>query len=280
MSLEIIESHKCMGGIVRFYRHASTATRTDMTFSVFLPPQAAAGKVPILYFLSGLSCTAENFTTKAGAQRFAAAAGLLLVVPDTSPRGARVPGEDDSYDLGTGAGFYINATTSPWARNYRMYDYVVHELPELVKAHLPAQLEREGIFGHSMGGHGALVCALKNPGRYRSVSALSPICAPSRCPWGEKAFTAYLGADRSAWAAYDASQLIAGAAERLPILIDQGLDDQFLSTQLMPEALVAAAEACNHPLTLRQHEGYDHGYYFVASFVGDHIEHHGRALRG
>ena len=279
-ALEPLSSHKCFGGHVRSFRHASSATGTAMTFSVFVPPQAAAGPVPILYFLSGLGCTTENFTVKAGSQRLAAAAGLFLVVPDTSPRGAGIPGEDDSDDLGTGAGFYVNATQKPWSRNYRMYDYVVHELPELIKRHFPVRGDRESISGHSMGGHGALVCALRNPGRYRSVSAFAPICAPARCPWGEKAFTAYLGPDRAAWAEYDASALLLRSAEGAlpPALIDQGDGDPFLQTQLHPDELVRAAAARQVPITYRVQAGYDHGYYFVATFLPEHIEFHRRAL--
>jgi S-formylglutathione hydrolase len=252
-----------------------------MTFSVFVPPQAEAGPVPILYFLSGLSCTADNFTTKAGAQRLAAAAGVLVVAPDTSPRGAGVPGENDSDDLGTGAGFYVNATKEPWARNYRMYDYVVDELPALVKQNFAVQAERESICGHSMGGHGALICALRNPRRYRSVSAFAPICAPSQVPWGQKAFAAYLGPDRAAWAQYDATALIkhADPAQLPPILIDQGDRDPFLATQLHPDELRQAAADRHIPITYRLQSGYDHSYYFIATFLADHIEFHRQALR-
>lgn len=260
------------------YRHASTATSTDMEFSVFVPAAAANGPVPVVYWLSGLTCTAENFTTKAGAQRYAAEHGLLLVAPDTSPRGAAVPGEDESYDLGTGAGFYLNATVDKWARHYRMFDYVVDELPELVRSHLPARSDRESIFGHSMGGHGALVCALRNPGRYRSVSAFAPIVAPTRVPWGQRAFTEYLGPDASTWEAWDAHLLVQSASERLPLLIDQGEADGFLEEQLQPERLEAACTEVGHPIELRRHAGYDHSYYFIASFIGEHLAHHARAL--
>ena len=280
-ALTPLTSQKCFGGHVRSFRHASTATGTPMTFSVFVPPQAEAGPVPILYFLSGLSCTADNFTTKAGAQRLAAEAGLLLVAADTSPRGAGVPGEDASDDLGTGAGFYVNATQEPWAQNYRMYDYVVNELPALVKQHFAVRPELESICGHSMGGHGALVCALRNPGRYRSVSAFAPICAPSQSPWGQKAFSAYLGPDRAAWAPYDATALMSHAVrgQLPPILIDQGDRDPFLATQLHPDALQRAAAAQKVPLTYRLQAGYDHSYYFIATFLTDHIEFHRRALQ-
>ncbi len=278
--MERISRNRCFGGSVEFWRHASAATKTDMELSVFVPPQAEHGPVPILYWLSGLTCTAENFTLKAGAQRAAAEHGLLLVAPDTSPRGAGVPGEDERWDLGTGAGFYVNATTDGWRDHYRMYDYVVSELPELVKAHFPARADRESIFGHSMGGHGALVCALRNPGRYRSVSAFAPICAPSQCPWGELAFTTYLGEDRSSWAAWDANELVGGAGERLPILIDQGADDEFLAEQLHPARFEATCQRHGHPLTLRMQPGYDHSYWFIATFLPDHFAHHARALGG
>ncbi len=279
-ALESLSSQKCFGGYVRSFRHASTATGTPMTFAVFVPPQAAVGPVPILYFLSGLTCTADNFTTKAGVQRLAAEAGILIVAADTSPRGAEVPGENDSNDLGTGAGFYVNATQQPWARNYRMYDYVVSELPALIKQHFAVRSDRESICGHSMGGHGALVCALRNPGRYRSVSAFAPICAPSQGPWGQKAFSAYLGPDHKTWAEYDATALMAHAepGQLPPILIDQGDRDPFLATQLHPDKLQQAAAARQVPITYRLQPGYDHSYYFIASFLADHIEFHRRAL--
>ncbi len=277
-ALETLSSASCFGGEVRFLRHASSATSTDMEFAVFVPPAAAHGPVPVVYWLSGLTCTAENFTAKAGAQRYAAEHGLMLVAPDTSPRGAAVPGEDDSYDLGTGAGFYLNATADKWAKHYRMYDYVVEELPELVRAHFPARPDRESIFGHSMGGHGALICALRNPGRYRSVSAFAPIVAPTRCPWGQRAFSEYLGSDESRWQEWDAHLLIAEARERLPLLIDQGEADGFLEEQLLPERLEEACAASGHPLELRRRAGYDHSYYFIATFVGEHLAHHASAL--
>ncbi|MDG2307741.1 MAG: S-formylglutathione hydrolase [Candidatus Binatia bacterium] len=277
-SIETLSSQQCFGGEVRFCRHASSSTRTDMEFSVFVPPAAANGPVPVVYWLSGLTCTAENFTAKAGAQRFAAEHGLLLVAPDTSPRGAGVAGEDKTYDLGTGAGFYLNATVAKWAANYRMYDYVVEELPELIRSAFPARADRESIFGHSMGGHGALVCALRNPGRYRSVSAFAPIVAPTACPWGERAFTEYLGPDRTTWEAWDAHLLVRGASERLPLLIDQGEADGFLTDQLMPERMEEACRAVDHPIEVRRRPGYDHSYYFIASFVGEHLAHHARAL--
>lgn len=247
-----------------------------MRFAIYLPPQAQAGKLPVLYWLSGLTCNEQNFITKAGAQRYAAEHGVILVAPDTSPRGDGVA-DDDGYDLGQGAGFYLDATREPWAAHYRMHDYVVDELPALVEAHFPATHAR-GISGHSMGGHGALVAALRNPGRYRSVSAFSPIVAPMQVPWGQKAFTAYLGEDRAAWAQWDATELVRGAAEKLPLLVDQGDADEFLASQLKPELLRAACEAAGHPLELRMQPGYDHSYYFIASFIGEHIAHHARAL--
>jgi S-formylglutathione hydrolase len=231
----------------------------------------------VLYWLSGLTCTEQNFITKAGAQRYAAEHGIILVAPDTSPRGEGVA-DDPAYDLGQGAGFYINATQAPWSTHYRMYDYVVEELPALVEAHFPANAVR-AISGHSMGGHGALVIALKNPGRYRSVSAFAPIAAPSRVPWGEKAFTAYLGDDPEAWKAWDAVELVRDAQERLPLLIDQGDADEFLSTQLRPERLREACAEAGHPLDLRLQPGYDHSYYFIASFIDEHVAHHARAMR-
>jgi S-formylglutathione hydrolase len=251
-----------------------------MNFGVYLPPQAAQGEeLAVLYWLSGLSCTDENFMQKAGAQRIAAELGLVLVAPDTSPRGPGVPGDPEgAWDFGLGAGFYLNATQQPWAQHYRMHDYVVHELPALIEASFPVT-DRRGISGHSMGGHGALVCALRNPGRYRSLSALAPICNPISAPWGEKAFSRYLGADRSRWREWDASLLLAAAAEKLPLLVDQGEGDAFLTTQLRPETLAAAAQAASHPLTLRLQPGYDHSYYFIASFIEDHLRHHAAMLR-
>jgi len=276
MTIERIEHRACFGGWQDVYEHASESLGCTMRFAVYLPPQAEHGKLPVLYWLSGLTCTEQNFITKAGAQRYAAEHGVILVAPDTSPRGDDVA-DADGYDLGKGAGFYVNATQSPWATHYRMYDYIVDELPALVEASFPVT-DARAISGHSMGGHGALTIALKNPGRYRSVSAFSPIVAPSQVPWGEKAFGAYLGEDREAWKAYDTVALVAGAQERLPLLVDQGDADEFLQTQLKPELLQAAAEVAGHPLTLRLQPGYDHSYYFIASFIGDHIAHHARAL--
>ncbi len=278
--LEVVSRSRCFGGEVSFLRHASRSTGTEMEFSVFVPPQAEAGPVPVLWWLSGLTCTAENFTLKAGAQRLAAEHGLLVVAPDTSPRGGDVPDAPDRWDLGTGAGFYLNATTEGWRDHYRMYDYVVEELPELVRSEFPAAPGRESISGHSMGGHGALVCALRNPGRYRSVSAFAPISAPSRVPWGEDAFTTYLGDDRAAWAEWDANELVPWARERLPILIDQGDADTFLGEQLLPGVFSATCQKYEHPCETRMQPGYDHSYWFIATFLPDHFAHHARALGG
>lgn len=281
MTLDNISCQKSFGGWQKRYRHRSTVLDCDMTFAVYLPPQVEQGaRLPVLYWLSGLSCTDENFMQKAGAQRLAAELGLILVAPDTSPRGPEVPVDPDGgWDFGLGAGFYLNASEDPWARHYRMHDYVVHELPALIEANFPAS-DRRGISGHSMGGHGALVCALRNPGRYRSLSAFAPICNPMAVPWGEKAFSRYLGAERARWREWDASALIASAGEKLPILIDQGDRDDFLAVQLHPETLHAAAQAAGHPLTLRLQPGYDHSYYFIATFIGDHLRHHAQALQG
>ena len=275
--MERIEHRACFGGWQDVYAHASSALGCTMRFAIYLPPQAADGPVPVLYWLSGLTCNEQNFITKAGAQRYAAEHGIAIVCPDTSPRGDDVA-DAEGYDLGQGAGFYVNATQAPWAAHYRMHDYVVDELPALVEAHFPVT-DACAISGHSMGGHGALVLALRNPGRYRSVSAFSPIVAPSRVPWGQKAFAAYLGDDRDAWDAYDATVLVASASERLSILVDQGDADEFLAGQLQPWRLQTAADAAGHPLTLRMQPGYDHSYYFIASFIGEHIAHHAAALR-
>jgi len=277
MAIERIEHRGCFGGWQDVYEHASDTLDCTMRFAVYLPPQAERARLPVLYWLSGLTCNEQNFITKAGAQRYAAEHGVILVAPDTSPRGDDVP-DADGYDLGKGAGFYVDATQQPWAAHYRMYDYVVRELPALIEANFPAT-DARSISGHSMGGHGALVIALRNPGRYRSVSAFSPIVAPSQVPWGEKALGAYLGDDRSAWAQYDATALIADAPERLALLVEQGEADEFLEGQLRPQLLRAACEAAGHPLELRMRPGYDHSYYFIASFIGEHIAHHARALR-
>lgn len=280
MTLENLSCQKIFGGWHKRYRHRSTSLNCDMVFAVYLPPQAERGEtLPVLYWLSGLTCTDENFMQKAGAFRAAAELGLIIVAPDTSPRGEGVPDDPDgAWDFGLGAGFYVNATQEPWARHYRMHDYVVQELPALIEANFPVS-DRRGIAGHSMGGHGALVCALRNPGHYRSVSAFAPITHPMECPWGEKAFGRYLGEDRSKWREWDACALIADAPERLPILVDQGDRDDFLASQLKPEALESAAQATGHPLTLRMQPGYDHSYFFIASFIEDHLRHHAEALK-
>ncbi|WP_435104127.1 S-formylglutathione hydrolase [Arhodomonas sp. AD133] len=276
-TLEIVSRNRCFDGWVTRYRHHARALDCDMIFGTYLPPQAEHGPVPVLYWLSGLTCTDENFMQKAGAQRLAAELGMAIVCPDTSPRGTDLPGEHDDYDFGSGAGFYVNATQDPWRRHYRMYDYVVDELPALVEANLPVTTDRS-ISGHSMGGHGALVCALRNPGAYRAVSAFAPVCNPSEVPWGEKAFSRYLGEDRTLWHDYDACRLIPHAEERLPLLVDQGESDQFLDEQLRPDALERACHEADHPLTLRRWPDYDHSYYFIATLIGDHLHHHARAL--
>ncbi|MFC4621688.1 S-formylglutathione hydrolase [Comamonas nitrativorans] len=276
--MERIEQHASFGGRQEVWQHTSSTLGCTMKLGVYLPPAALQGEpCPVVYWLSGLTCTEQNFITKAGAQQYAAQWGLILVAPDTSPRGEGVA-NDPAYDLGQGAGFYLNATQAPWAAHFRMEDYVVQELPALVEAHFPTT-EKRGICGHSMGGHGALTLALRHPGRYASVSAFAPIVAPSQVPWGQKAFAAYLGDDRAAWAAHDAVALIASAAQRLPLLIDQGDADEFLAGQLQPQRLQAACAAAGHPLTLRLQPGYDHSYYFIASFIGEHLAHHAVALR-
>lgn len=276
MTLERIEHRACFGGWQDVYRHRSSALGCEMRFAIYLPPKAAHGPVPVLYWLSGLTCSEQNFIQKAGAQRYAAEHGIALVCPDTSPRGDGVV-DAEGNDLGQGAGFYVDATQAPWAEHYRMHEYVVHELPALVEANFPVS-GRRAISGHSMGGHGALLCALRNPGRYRSVSAFAPIVAPLQVPWGQKAFTAYLGEDRETWKQYDATELVKAASERLPILIDQGDADEFLETQLRPWLLQSAADAAGYPVYLRVQPGYDHSYYFIASFIGEHIAHHAKAL--
>lgn len=279
--MEILSSNKSFGGWHKRYKHQSSTLNCEMTFAIYLPPQAEqGGKLPVLYWLSGLTCNDENFMQKAGAMRLAAELGLVIVAPDTSPRGEGVPDDPDkAWDFGLGAGFYLNATQQPWARHYRMHDYVVHELPALIEAGFPVSTRR-GISGHSMGGHGALVCALRNPGHYQSLSAFAPISNPLDCPWGEKAFSGYLGPDRSRWREWDACALMAQASEKLPMLVDQGDSDSFLVDQLKPHALEAAAKAAGHPLTLRLQPGYDHSYFFIASFIEDHLHHHAAQLQG
>ena len=278
---ELLSEHACFGGVQRFYQHDSHEIGLPMKFSVFLPPQASTGLVPALLYLAGLTCTDETFMAKAGAQQLAAKLGLALVAPDTSPRGANVPGEADSWDFGVGAGFYLDATQAPWSRHYRMESYITAELLPLLTGALPLDGERIGLFGHSMGGHGALTLALRHPGRFKSVSALAPICAPSQCPWGRKAFAGYLGNDEAQWQSHDASALIRSmphAPYPGGILIDQGLADKFLAEQLQPEQFVAACATAGQPLTLRRHANYDHGYYFVATFMADHLAHHAGQL--
>ena len=280
MTITTISENRSFGGVQGTYAHESAETRCKMRFGVFLPPQAGARRLPLLYWLSGLTCTEENFIIKAGAQRVASELGIALVVPDTSPRGLNLPGDADSYDFGVGAGFYVDATVAPWSTNYRMYSYVARELPQLVAASFPTiDASRAGIFGHSMGGHGALTIALKNPGAYKSVSAFAPICSPMRCPWGEKALGGYLGPDRAKWREYDATALIEeGGWKGPPILVDQGSSDQFLATQLKPELLRSAGAERNVALEIRMQEGYDHSYFFIASFVEDHLRFHARHL--
>jgi len=279
---DTVSKHRCFGGTVGFYKHVSTVNACTMKFSVFVPPQAERGKVPVLYYLAGLTCTEETFMIKAGAQRRAAELGLMLVAPDTSPRGVPLPGDSESWDFGVGAGFYLDATQEPWSKHYKMYSYVTQELPALIEANFPVDPKRVGIFGHSMGGHGALTIGLKNPGnRYRSISAFAPIVAPKQVPWGLKAFTNYLGPDRDAWSPYDATELmkkVANASSRPAILIDQGLADQFLEVQLKPELFEEACRDAGQALTLRRQPGYDHGYYFISSFIDDHLRHHARIL--
>ncbi len=277
--MKLIESIKESGGFLNRYTHESASCQCSMTFSVFLPPQTANGKVPALYWLSGLTCTDDNFRVKAGAQRYAAEHGIALIIPDTSPRGANVPDAPERYDLGQGAGFYVNATQEPWSTHYHMYDYVTTELPALVEQHLPLIPGVRSISGHSMGGHGALICALKNPGMYRSVSAFSPICHPLECGWGQGCFSAYLGDDKALWEAYDATCLIRAGASMPEIFIDQGTADEFLMEgQLLPESLITACQQAEVPLTLRMQEGYDHSYHFIATFIGEHIAWHARAM--
>lgn len=275
--MQTLNEHRCFGGTQRFHQHDSAEIGLPMKFALFTPPEPRA----LLVFLAGLTCTEETFTIKAGAQRLAAELGLALLMPDTSPRGAQVPGEGDSWDFGVGAGFYLDATREPWAKHWRMESYLMKELLPWVQRE--TGLARVGLFGHSMGGHGALTLALRHPGRFQSLSAFAPIAAPTRCPWGEKAFRGYLGDDRSTWAAHDASALMAKqTAAPYPggILVDQGLADKFLADQLHPEAYEAACAAVGQPLTLRRHAGYDHGYYFIASFIDDHLRHHARELLG
>lgn len=276
--VDIRSEVRSFGGTLQFCSHYSVQCVSDMRFAIYLPPQAQDQPVPTLYWLSGLTCTEENFMVKAGAQRWAAELGVALVAPDTSPRNTGIEGEEDDWDLGSGAGFYVNATQGAWNTHYRMYDYIVEELPYLLESQFPLIPAQKSIFGHSMGGHGALVMALRNPDRYRSVSAFAPICAPCQCPWGEKAFSHYLGDDRSVWADYDAIELLKTHGVEGAILVDQGEDDVFLSEQLNPELLKTACAQTGQKLTLRYHAGYDHSYYFIASFIEDHMRFHAERL--
>ena len=280
-ALTLLSEHACFGGVQRFYQHASREIALPMRFSVYLPPQAEHARVPALIYLAGLTCTEETFMMKAGAQRVAAERGLALISPDTSPLGAGVEGETESWDFGVGAGFYLDATQLPWSQHYRMESYITAELLPLLAQELPVDAQRTGIFGHSMGGHGALTLALRHPGLFKSVSALAPICAPTQCPWGRKAFAGYLGEDPTVWEAHDASALM-GQCSAAPypsgILIDQGLEDKFLAHQLHPHLFEAACAKAGQRLTLRRHAGYDHGYYFISTFVADHLAHHALAL--
>lgn len=278
MKLRTISESRCFGGVQGVYSHASTATGTEMRLSVYVPEQARSGPVPGVVFLSGLSCTEENFTVKAGAQRYAAELGLIVVAPDTSPRGPGVA-DDPAYDLGQGAGFYVDALQSPWAPHFRMYSYVAEELPALIAANFPQRAGALGLMGHSMGGHGALVLGLREPQRFGSVSALAPIVTPSQVPWGVKAFSAYLGPDEAAWREYDATALIEAGRRRPEVLrIDQGEADKFLGEQLRPEVFAAACERAGQPVEVRRHPGYDHGYFFVATVIGEHLRHHAELL--
>ena len=283
-AVETVSKHRCFGGTVGFYKHRSAVNDCVMKFAVFAPPQAERGPVPVLYYLAGLTCTEETFMIKAGAQRRAAELGLMLVSPDTSPRGVPLPGDSDAYDFGVGAGFYLDATEEPWSKHYRMYSYITSELPSIIDAQFPADKARQGIFGHSMGGHGALSIGLKNPGgRYKSISAFAPIAAPKQVPWGQKAFNGYLGPDRGQWEQYDSTELmkkVTDASKRPLILIDQGLADQFLENQLHPQKFEEAAQAVGYAVTLRKQPGYDHGYYFMSTFMDDHLRHHARILGG
>jgi S-formylglutathione hydrolase len=278
-AIETKATNRCFGGDQIQFSHNSDACSCEMTASIYMPPQAAAGKVPVMWWLSGLTCTDQNFVTKAGAQRYAAEHGVAIVAPDTSPRGEGVPDDPDgAYDFGLGAGFYVNATQAPFDKHYHMYDYITRELPGVVAANFAVDMDRQSISGHSMGGHGALTIALRNPGVYKSVSAFSPIVSPMNCPWGHKALSGYLGDDRDAWARHDACALIGQAQERLPLLIDQGGADNFLKEQLKPELIETACAQADHPLILRMQPGYDHSYYFISTFIGDHVAWHAKAL--
>ena len=276
--MEIFSSNRSFGVWTKMFSHSSDICNGIMKCSVYIPPQADISQVPVLYWLSGLTCTHENFITKAGAQKFASELGLMIVVPDTSPRGAGIEGEDEFYDLGTGAGFFINATKEKWSTHYRMEDYIIHELPKVIEEHFPANINTQGIFGHSMGGHGALTLALKYPNNFRSVSAFAPICAPSNCPWGKKAFTAYFGENQDDWLKNDANELMKTSSISIPMLIDQGSDDEFLEKELNFKQFEDTCSKKNYPSTFRMHKGYDHSYYFIASFIEDHMRFHAKEL--
>ena len=279
MALEQIGSNQSFGGQQLRYKHQSSVLNCEMTFSIYLPPQAKTGPVPVLYWLSGLTCNDENFVQKAGAQQHAAEHGIAIVCPDTSPRGDGVADDPEgAYDMGLGAGFYVNATQQPWAEHYQMYSYIVDELPALINAEFPVDSQRTSISGHSMGGHGALTIALKNPGRYKSVSAFAPICSPLNCPWGDKVLSNYLGDDRLTWEQYDGVELVKQAKEHLPVLVDQGEADNFLVEQLKTELLIDAAQQAQYPMQIRMQPDYDHSYFFIATFIGEHIAFHARAL--
>ncbi|MBJ90670.1 MAG: S-formylglutathione hydrolase [Woeseia sp.] len=282
MSITTLSEHGCFGGGMGFYRHWSNVNNCDMQFAVFVPSQAVAGPVPVVTWLAGLTCSEETFMIKAGGQRIASELGIMLIAPDTSPRGENVPDDPEgSWDFGLGAGFYVNATETPWHQNYNMFDYVSKELPEVVANNFPADLDRQGIFGHSMGGHGALTIGLRNLDAYQSISAFSPICSPINCPWGQKALGNYLGGNQDDWAEYDSCEVIKSlqAMPSSPVLVDQGLDDQFLKDELHPHLLEEACKERGLDLKLRRHKGYDHGYYFISSFIEDHIRHHADILR-
>eukprot|EP01114_Cavostelium_apophysatum_P007682 TRINITY_DN1982_c0_g1_i1.p1 TRINITY_DN1982_c0_g1~~TRINITY_DN1982_c0_g1_i1.p1 ORF type:complete len:281 (-),score=32.21 TRINITY_DN1982_c0_g1_i1:24-866(-) len=276
MTLELASESKCFEGMLRRYSHFSESTKCKMNFSVFLPPNVSdSKKAPVIWFLSGLTCTDENFVQKSGALKYASERGVALISPDTSPRGCGIPGETDSWDFGVGAGFYLNATEPAWSVNYNMFTYVTEELPKLIFDNLPLDQSRQGICGHSMGGHGSLVCAFKNPGKYKSASAFAPISNPMECPWGKKAFSGYLGTDQEKWKQWDATQLVASyTGPELHLLVDQGTADKFLKEQLLPQNLKDACEKAGIPLNLRMQEGYDHSYYFISTFIADHIAHH------
>lgn len=282
-ALKQVSSTKCFGGLQKVFEHSSQVLKCSMKFAIFLPSKSDSEKVPVLYWLSGLTCTEQNFITKAGAQKYAEQHGLAIVAPDTSPRGCNIEGEEDSWDFGTGAGFYVDATEEKWKTHYNMFSYVTKELPSIINSNFPVHADRMAISGHSMGGHGALICALKARGQYRSVSAFSPICNPINCPWGQKAFSGYLGPDQETWKKWDACEIVRVCTEPAPsyILIDQGKEDSFLAQgQLLPDNFVAACQEVGCPVVLRNQEGYDHSFYFIASFIEDHIQHHAKCLNG